>query len=306
MHATSQTTAGQVHPAPYHQVVCLRCLLRYTSFREVQALMVTAHEVMIQGCPATVWLGGKGEPLLLLHGAWGGAAMHWAPVWSRLAERFQVIAPDLPGLTEGSTPGPRTFPEYASWLERLLDTVGISEAWCVGNSFGAAMAWRFASLAPARCRGLVLVNGTPPPAMPTLLRRLFARPPLRQLLTAMLRWNAFSPSTLDRAFADPHRVPADLRRTVLQASPPQLTLVREVVLSDAPSASALPVRPLLVWGEADRLMGGGIRVAKKLHRRLPGSQLAVIPGAGHLPQVERPDAFVDAIVSFVPTGPGTR
>ena len=42
--------------------------------------MVTAHEVVVQGRPVTVWLGGKGEPLLLLHGAWGGAAIHWAPV----------------------------------------------------------------------------------------------------------------------------------------------------------------------------------------------------------------------------------
>jgi 2-hydroxy-6-oxonona-2,4-dienedioate hydrolase len=268
--------------------------------------MVTAHEVMVQGRPVTVWLGGKGEPLLLLHGAWGGAAIHWAPVWDRLAERFRVIAPDLPGLTEGSERGPRTFPEYARWLEQLLDTVGISDAWCVGNSFGAALAWRFASLASARCRGLVLVNGTPPPMMPTLVRRLFALPPLRQLLTAVLRWNAFSPSTLDRAFADPHRAPADLRRTVLQASPPQLALVRDVVLSDDPTSSPPRVRALLVWGEADRLMGGGIGGAEKLHRTLPGSQLAVIPAAGHLPQVERPDAFVDALLSFIGSQPSAR
>jgi pimeloyl-ACP methyl ester carboxylesterase len=260
---------------------------------------------MIDGRTAHVWLGGQGEPLLLVHGAWGGAAMHWAPVWNRLAERFRVVAPDLPGLTEGTARGPGTLQEYGRWLEQLLDTVGVSAAWCVGNSFGAALAWRFASQAPARCRGLVLVNGTPPPPVPVPIRRLFARAPLRQLMMAMFRWNAFSRSTIDRAFADPHRAPVELTRILAQPSPPQLEVVRDVILGEDSPLPPPRTRLLLLWGEADRLMGAGRNAANRLHRSLPGSQLRFIPAAGHLPQVECPEAFASALMAFLTSRPPT-
>jgi len=258
---------------------------------------------MVEGRPAKVWSGGQGEPLLLVHGAWGGAAMHWAPVWERLAEQFRVVAPDLPGLTEGTSRGPSTWREYGFWLERLLDAVGVSSAWCVGNSFGAALAWRFASQAPARCRGLVLVDGTPPPPVPVALRRLLRLPPLRRLMMAMLRWNGFSRSTLDRAFADPHRAPGELKRILTQPHPPQLEVVRDIILGEDPSLPPPRTRLLLLWGQADRLMGAGPNAAWRLHRSLPGSQLTFISAAGHLPQVERPDAFVDALVAFLTSRP---
>ena len=267
--------------------------------------VVVSREVTIDGRPASVWLGGQGEPLLLVHGAWGGAAMHWAPVWARLAECFRVIAPDLPGLTEGTARGPGTLEAYRRWLERLLDAVGVSSAWCVGNSFGAALAWRLASQVPARCRGLVLVNGAPPPAIPVSIRRLFALPPWRQLMMAMLRWNAFSRSTLSRAFADPRRAPAELTRILIQRDPPQLEVVRDVILGEDPPLPPPRVRMLLLWGEADRLMGGGPGAASRLHRSLPGSRLTFLPAAGHLPQVERPEAFVGALVSFLASRPST-
>jgi pimeloyl-ACP methyl ester carboxylesterase len=267
---------------------------------------VVSRQVMIEGRPASVWLGGQGEPLLLVHGAWGGAALHWAPVWDRLAERFQIVAPDLPGLTEGTAEGPRSFQGFGGWLERLLDTQEISSAWCVGNSFGAALVWRFASQAPARCRGLVLVNGAPPPTVPAPIRRLLALPPLRQLLTAMLRWNAFSRTTIPRAFVDPRRAPAELTRVLARRNPPQLQLTRDVILGDDPRVPPPRGPLLLLWGGGDRLMGGGPGAARRLHRSLPGSQLTFISAAGHLPQVERPEGFVEALATFLTSRPPTE
>src|SRR5919202_679492 len=201
-----------------------------TQAREAKQQVVTSTSIGIEGGTFIVWQGGSGTTVLPIHGAWGGALMHWAPVWTRLTERFTVVAPDLPGLADPAQHGPRTFGEYARLLERLLSAVGIQRAWVVGNSFGAAVAWQFASQFPTRSLGLVLVNGGPAPNLPAPVRRLFAMAPMRQLITAVFRWNAYSRSTLKRAFADPGRAPHQLVDTVTHPSPPQLERVREAAL----------------------------------------------------------------------------
>lgn len=106
---------------------------------------------------AHVWTGGRGEAVVLLHGAWSGARLHWGPVWDELAERFLVVAPDLPGLADETAAPTRSFDDTVAWIEQLLDAIGVQSAWMVGNSFGAAVAWRIAAQAPTRCRGLVVV-----------------------------------------------------------------------------------------------------------------------------------------------------
>jgi pimeloyl-ACP methyl ester carboxylesterase len=53
--------------------------------------MVPSTSIELEGGSVIVWQGGSGVAVLLIHGAWGGA-----PVWTRLAERFRVVAPDLP------------------------------------------------------------------------------------------------------------------------------------------------------------------------------------------------------------------
>ncbi|WP_438018154.1 alpha/beta hydrolase [Sorangium sp. So ce315] len=259
---------------------------------------VSLKEIAIDGRPASVHVGGQGEPLLLVHGGWGGAPMHWSAVWEWFAERFQVIAPDLPGVGRTDTPGLGSLGAYARWIERLLDELGVSSAWCVGNSFGAAVVSCLATQHAARCRGVVLVNGTPLPALPRLVGWLGTRPLPRQMLRALVQKQAFSPAILRLAFADPGRAPAALREDLKRGSPPQMDAVLDAVLQGGPRAP-LGLSPLIVWGEADRLPGSTARDAKKLHASLPGSQLTFIPATGHLPQVEHPEAFVDAVARFI-------
>ena len=271
-----------------------------TQAREAKQQVVTSTSIEIEGGPVIVWQGGSGTAVLLMHGAWGGALMHWAPVWTRLAERFRVVAPDLPGLADPGQYGPRTFGDYARWLERLLNAVGIQRAWVVGNSFGAAVAWQFASQFPTRLLGLVLVNGGPAPNLPAPVRRLFAMAPMRQLITAVFRWNAYSRSTLKRAFADPGRAPHQLVDTVTHPSPPQLERVREAVLGDGETYPRPQVPILLLWGEKDRLLGSNAAAARRLRRTLgEESQLTFIAEAGHMPQVEHPEQFVRALLRFI-------
>jgi pimeloyl-ACP methyl ester carboxylesterase len=255
--------------------------------------------VLGDGSRARVWTGGEGVPLLLVHGGWGGAATHWSTVWNQLAEHFLVIAPDLPGIAAGTEPGPRTFPEFARWLERVLDAMSVTSAWVAGNSFGGTCAWYLGARGRERCRGLVLVDGGPRES-PEPIRRLFATRPMRRFFAAVARRTIYSPSALTRAFADPSLAPPELVRTLHSPTP----LPYEKIVADAALAREAPIplpRPfpiLILWGAEDRLFLTHTRDARKMHRGLPGSQLKFIPSAGHFPQVERPREFVDAILAF--------
>jgi len=265
--------------------------------------VVSRTEVALNHRSAHVWTGGRGEPVVLLHGAWSGARLHWSPVWDELAERVLVIAPDLPGLADGTEPAPRSFDDAAAWVEQLLDAMDVDSGWIVGNSFGAAVAWRLAARAPARCRGLVLVNGAPPPSLPRIVRRLATRGPLRWMIDEVFRRNAYSPSTTRRAFADPTGAPPELQQLFGQRRPRQFDITSTMVLAGDPPLPSPTAPTLLLWGADDRLMGTNAKAAKRLLRSIPHGQLVLIPGAGHLPQLEKSHDFVAALIEFITQRP---
>ncbi|HLL52168.1 MAG TPA: alpha/beta hydrolase [Myxococcaceae bacterium] len=258
---------------------------------------VEQRELTVEGRPARVHVGGDGPALLLVHGGWAGAAAHWSTIWERLAPRYRVIAPDLPGLGWTGQPALGTYREYARWLAALLDTLDVERAWCVGNSFGASVAWCFAGLFPERCRGVVMVNGIPVPRTPAPMLWLGRRPFGRGVMRALLKRVSYTPAALERAFVDPGRVPEEIRAVLSQPAPPQLDAFARVLV-EGDGGPAPRVAPLLLWGEADQLPGSGAGAARKLHAKLPGSRLTLIPKAGHFPQVDQPDLFVEALSSF--------
>jgi pimeloyl-ACP methyl ester carboxylesterase len=120
---------------------------------------VLAESHSVGGRKVQVWRGGEGSPLILLHGAVPDAQRCWSKIWDRLAERYDVIAPDLPGCG-GSQALPRsTLDSLAAWLEGLMDTLGLGSVALVGGDAGAAIARAFATDHPRRCHSLVLING---------------------------------------------------------------------------------------------------------------------------------------------------
>ncbi len=121
---------------------------------------VRLQTLHVLGQPAHVFAGGSGSTvLLLLHGGWGGAALHWSRVWDLLGRKCWIVAPDLPGLGDLTQPGRGSFAAYVAWLQALLDALDVDQVVCIGNSFGASLAWSLAGRAPQRVTGLVLVDG---------------------------------------------------------------------------------------------------------------------------------------------------
>lgn len=239
---------------------------------------------------ARVWVGGDGPAMLLIHGGWGGAS-HWARVWESLARQHRVVAPDLPGLGAVEASPLPTVESYARWSVSLLDALGIERAICVGNSFGGTVAWSLAGRLPERCDGLVLVNGIPMPRTPRPLRWLGHTDAGRALMRWGLRRFSYNPEMLARAFVDVSKAPAEMRALLADPAHPIVPRFTELLIEGDGGPSPL-LRPLLLWGEDDQLAGTRLADARRLHEGLAGSDLRLIEGAGHFPQLEAPERFV--------------
>jgi pimeloyl-ACP methyl ester carboxylesterase len=259
---------------------------------------VEPTEVLVRGKPARVFVGGAGDALLLVHGGWAGARMHWSRVWDALAEHHRVIAPDLPGLGAVEQAPLPTVRDYAAWLVDLLDALGVARAWCVGNSFGGTVVLSLAGRFPARCAGIVLVDAVPMPRTPPPLRFLGKAGPARALMSWIVaRWS-YTRDAIPRAFADPAHVPPELEHAITDEWP--IIVPRFVDLLIAGDGPPEPIaRTVLLWGGADRLPGTTRKDAQRIHARLRGSTLRFIEHAGHFPQVEAPDEFVTALQASV-------
>lgn len=259
---------------------------------------VTRRMVSVDGSERPVLRGGAGTTLVLIHGGWGGAALHYSRVFEALAETFDVVAPELPGFLESDARVPRGVDGDAEWVAALLDSLGVEKAIVVGNSFGASVALAFASRHRSRCLGVVVVNGFAMPPTPAwlafLARARFARALLREFIVR----TAFRPARIAEAFHDPRNVPPELHATIAAGARAQVDrLVDTFLLGGSPiDLAGVPTR--ILWGADDQLRDSRVEVAPRVARELGVSAPRTIAGAGHCPQLEQPEAFVREIRAF--------
>lgn len=265
---------------------------------------------------------------LLVHGL-GGAATNWLEVLPAISRLGPAVAPDLPGFgsTRPPRPGASRVEVNARFLRALMDHLGWDRAVVHGNSMGGLLGVLLADLAPDRVDRLVLAS----PALPsprsemhrisprTLARFApFVLPGLgRVVLTRM--WARTTPEqlwqqTLDFVHAVPDRVRPEFREVGLA----NVTYGREQswrVDGLAVAAESLVARlmrsgglwrtvegvgapTLLLWGDEDQLVGRA--VFEEIRRRRPDWDHVVFEGAGHCPQIEIPERYVDAVASWTP------
>ena len=261
---------------------------------------LTAHRIRAGGCSTSVLETGEGPPLVLLHGGieCGGAV--WTPVVPNLAERHRVIVPDLPGLGE-SEPIESVTDGFERWFADLIEATCPEPPTVVAHSLVGSLAAAFAARHGDLLRGLVVYAspGIGPYRMPLGLRvaamRFAIRPTERNgerferfalfdyegARASTGGWlEAFGEHTRSRAKV-PH-VKRAMRQLVGRGTKrvPDAELRRVAVPTD------------LVWGDHDRFVP--LSVAEGASARL-GWPLRVIERAGHVPHIERPDEFLEAI-----------
>ncbi|WP_137156513.1 alpha/beta hydrolase [Rhizobium sp. FKL33] len=243
--------------------------------------------------PCDYWRGGRGAPVLLLHGGWAGAEAHWGPVWNDLAERRDVIAIELKGLwTEFDAPT-RNYYDHARACAELLAALDVRDVVVIGNSLGASIGWRLALDRPEIVRRLIMVNGFPPRPLP--MRAILTRPPLRRLALNSLTTNFYSPQVFRTAFFDPTNIPLDVRANLTSKGPEMAAVMFRLLSSVTENAGPPKTKLDFIWGERDGLPELSLADGRRLCAAYPASRMVTIPGAGHLPQVENPEAFLEAL-----------
>ena len=158
-------------------------------------------EIIINEKKVSYWQGGVGAPLLLIHGGIGNAELHWKHVWNQLADRYTVIAPNLPSFG-GTSPLERAgFAQIADWVAQLMDALSIESANVLGNSFGGGVSRLMASRHERRVKRLILVNGGAIPNIPPFVGRMMQSSIFNGMFN-MIRKQTFSFKGLAPMFAD--------------------------------------------------------------------------------------------------------
>jgi pimeloyl-ACP methyl ester carboxylesterase len=252
---------------------------------------------------------------VLLHGIAGTSAT-WDAVTPRLAERYDVLAPDLLGHGESAKPpGDYSLGAYANALRDLLEALGENRATFVGHSLGGGIAMQFAYQFLERCERLVLVDSGGLGRQVHPLLRAAALPGAELVLPWLSRTTSRGVGALVRGMTRLGiRAGPDLdetwhsfvsleeptaRRAFIQTVRSVMDLSGQRVSANERLYLAEGLPTLIVWGENDPLLP--VRHAHEAHERIAGSRLEIFAGAGHFPHRDDPERFAAVLGDFIRT-----
>jgi pimeloyl-ACP methyl ester carboxylesterase len=125
---------------------------------DAQAKTIASRTAEIDGAKLRYMTAGQGTPLILLHG-YAETSLMWKPIIPLLAERFTVIAPDLPGIGESDIPADGLDMKSAAIrIHDLAKSLGVQKAEVVGHDIGLMVAYAYAAQFPAEVSKLVLMD----------------------------------------------------------------------------------------------------------------------------------------------------
>ena len=231
---------------------------------------------------------GKGPPLLYLHGAVGQKG--WAPFLERLSRTFTVYAPITPGY--GSATGLEHLADLADltlYNLEVLNELGVTRAHVVGHFLGGMIAAEMAAASPSSIDRLVLVSpaGVWRDEEPVADLLALNANELSDRLAATANGAASLDGLADELGRD--------RMQDIAAAGKFLWPLPDKGLDRR--AYRIKASTLILWGEQDRINPPSY--ADDFRKMINRSQTATVANAGHLVMLEQPQAFAEAVASFL-------
>jgi pimeloyl-ACP methyl ester carboxylesterase len=272
-----------------------------------------ARDVAARGARIRFVEAGSGPPLVLVHD-YLASHVAWDDVLPRLAEKFRVIAPDLPGFGESEKPPPSRYPyDFDGFSESLVDLVAALDLGRVslcGHAMGGAITLTLAASYPHVVQKLVLVNPLVyPPKHPDALFRIAGVPVLgplvfKQLFGRALFRGRFLGDVRTGAGAPSRRVDLLFEQFDAPAAREAAYATMRSMLDTRPLTASVPrvTAPTLVtWGRGHRT--SPVEHGRRLARELGGARFEVFD-CGSSPPEECPEAFASVVSTFLSDGRG--
>ena len=262
---------------------------------------------------------GHGQPLLLLHG-WPEFWLTWEPVMQRLADRYQLITPDLRGFGDSSKPaGPWGAADHAGDMLAVIDALGFKSVGVVGHDVGGAVMQSMARAAPDRLTGLFFFDfvypgigsrmGTPDrlneiwyqyfhqmEMAPALLSS--SRKACELYIGHILRHWSYRKDAFDAvmdAFVDNFLKPGNLAGGFAYYRAAHAGRIA-MMQGQVPVLPSIAIPTCVRWAEHDPIFP--YMWTDRLGETFANLDLACLPGVGHFPHREDPDRAAQEIAAF--------
>jgi pimeloyl-ACP methyl ester carboxylesterase len=252
----------------------------------------TTESLSVSGTNIFMLRGGKGSPVLYLHGDRGGAT--WFNTLERLSKNHEVFAPDHPGFGQS---------DYPDWFDNihdiayfyldLLEQLDLHDVHIIGSGLGGWMAAEIAVRSTARIASITLVGSYGIRVKGVLGPDVF-------LLNR--------DQTIEHLFHDPELATQALEEPFGEDDMDSYSKDREAAarVGFAPRfldphldkwLHRINVPTLVAWGRHDRILP--VVYAEHWASKIPNAKVAIFENSGHLPFVEEADAFNDTVEAFI-------
>jgi 3-oxoadipate enol-lactonase len=234
---------------------------------------------------------GEGPPVVLLH-PFPANHEFWLPVAQALATRYRVVLPDLRGHGDsGLGEGPATMEKHAGDVARVMDDADVGRAPLVGVSIGGYVLFEFWRRHRGRVAALGLCN-TKAPADSAEARagRLQAAADVLERGTEPF-FESMIPRLLGKTTQETRPDLVEGALCMMRKMSPEDVAQVQRGMAERPDSvetlKAINMPTLVVTGDEDILTG--LNEAELMYQHIPGSQLRVIPKAGHYSPWEQPE-----------------
>lgn len=251
--------------------------------------------IAVGGIGVHAWIGGQGDPLLVLHGAGGNRG--WTRWMEKVAERFMVWAPTHPGFgRSGDADWMEGIDDLARFHLWFIDAAGLGRPHVLGHSIGGWTAAEMAVMSPRSIDKLILVAPVGLKPEKGEILDVFYYPPAQ-----LLGMTVHDPKTIpewDALFGSPptpEQLEIATRNLEMTARLTWKPYMHNPRLAHFLPRVANPAQ--IIWGREDRIVP--VECGELYRKALPNATLSVLEKCGHLPPIEQPEVFATLVLEFL-------